>query len=716
MARTIQLIYQIMANWIVKTLPVLLALLVGAAAFADDRLDRLAEDYREWFEMEVVYIITDIEKDIFLDLATREERTSFIQAFWTRRDPNAATLENEFQREHYRRLEHAITVLGRDSPRPGWRTDRGRYYIILGEPVEIQNYDAYTELVATELWIYRGEPNDGLPPRYNLLFYKDNDIGEYELFDPVSDGPQAVLRAGYAGQNIQVNQNQGLGIIRDLSLDLARAILTVDLTENTGYDMFSGRNERDPLELQLRPAMNVQRVMADIEMSPTRRVDTRDLEGFKRFGHMVRADYSFKYFQSRSGYAVLYGPNNIPFLHFAFDIDPANFTFEVDERKTRHYTTLEVDFEARDLEGRAVAYNLNQPMLQMSTSQFEQASHYPLAYRDNYPLVPGDYKVSVVLKNRATKDYTATEFDLHVPAIEEGKPALSDIVLGYGGEDALIDTAVHRSFQIDAKEVYPSVGNTFAIGASVHAFIQVIGAEAGQEVRFQILGAEQEVISEERVEAHDGAVVKEVSLLGLDSGFYTMRAELLGPDGAVLASKLTPLTVSPRNEVPRPAFIYRHSFNTDERGFLDATIGSQLMAAGRVADAKAQYEKAVAADNPNLPMAKWRLAGIVLFDRDADRALELLTPLEESFPNEYEVIEGLAFAYYIKEDYARAKDYLERSAAIRAPDTTALNALGDCYERLGETEKAKGRYQRSLELKPDQQGVQARLAGLTGGE
>ena len=140
------------------------------------------------------------------------------------------------------------------------------------------------------------------------------------------------------------------------------------------------------------------------------------------------------------------------------------------------------------------------------------------------------------------------------------------------------------------------------------------------------------------------------------------------------------------------------------------------MGLGRVADAKAQYEKAVAADNPNLPMAKWRLAGIVLFDRDADRALELLTPLEESFPNEYEVIEGLAFAYYIKEDYVRAKGYLERSAAIRAPDTTALNALGDCYERLGETEKAKGRYQRSLELKPDQQGVQARLAGLTGGE
>jgi len=710
-ARLNPLIYKIMANWILKTLPILL---VAAAALADDRLDKVADDYREWFEMEVVYIITDIERDIFLGLETREERTRFIEAFWARRDPDPATLENEFQVEHYRRLEHALTVLNRDSPRPGWKTDRGRYYIILGEPAEIQAYVGYNEVVETELWIYRGDPDDGLPPRFNLMFYKDNDIGEFQLYNPFNDGPQAILRGGYVSQNFQVNQHQGLEVISRLSLDLARAVLTVDLTENTGFDIFSGRAQIDPLELNVRPSLGAQRTFADIEMSPTKRVDTRDLEGYKQFGHMVSADYSFKYFTSRSGYAVLYGPDNIPFIHFSFDIDPANFTFEVDERRTRHYTTLDVDFEARDLEGRIVAYNLNQPLLQMSAAQFKRASHYPLAYRDNFPLIPGDYKISIVLKNRATKDYTAAEFDLHVPAIEEGKPALSDIVLGYGGENDLTGPATHRAYQVGSVEVYPSVGNTFSVASNVRAFVQVIGGEPGQEVVFQILGAEQNVIEEERVAARDGAVVKQVSLLGLDSGFYTMRAQLVGSDGTVLASKLTPLTVSPRNEVPRPAFIYRHSFNTEVAGLLDMTIGSELMSSGRTQEARAQYEKAVAADNPNLPMAKWRLAGIVLFDRDADRALELLTPLEDSFPNEYEVVEGMAFAYYIKEDYARAKDYLERSAAIRAPDTTALNALGDCYERLGEINKAKGLYERSLELKPDQKGVQARLAGLPG--
>ena len=699
---------------IAKSLPVLL-ISIQALVWSDERADKLSDDYRTWLEQQVNLIITDIEKDIFLDLQTREERDRFIEAFWARRDPDPATLENEFQVEHYRRLDHANTILARDTSRPGYRTDRGRYYIMLGEPAEIQRYDGHNDVVSIELWIYRGDTALGLPPRFNLMFYKDNDIGEYELYHPYADGPQAILRSGTASQYYQVNQHLAIDVLEQVSVDLARASLTIDLTENTGYSMFAARNTIDPIELQVRPAMNTDRTLANIEMSPTRNVDTRDLEGYKRFGHRVTADYSFKFFPSRSVHAVLYGPENVPFLHFGLEIEPSHFTLESDEKGSRHYTTVDVDLEIRDLEGRPVAYNLNQPLLQMSASQFDRARSFPLAYRDNYPLIPGDYKVSIVLKNRATKDYTATEFDLHVPAVAKGKAALSDLVLGYGGEDALTEATTHRTFQIGSMEVYPSAQNTFTIGSTVHVFIQAIGVSSGQEIRFQILDSEQKLIEEEKIEAAEGANVQEMPLLGLDAGFYILRAQLVGSDGSVLTTSDAPFTVSPRNEVARPAFIYRHSFNTDVPGFLDMTLGNQLMASGRVEEAKASFEKAVAWNNPQLPMARWRLAGIVLYDRDAERAIDLLAPLEKDFPNEYEVIEGLGFAYYIKEKYDRAKDYLEHSSTIRLPDTTALNALGDCYERLGDVGKAKELYKRSLELKPDQTGVLARLAGLSGG-
>src|SRR3972149_2740280 len=83
------------------------------AARADDRVKKLSEAHRNWIERDVLYIITDREKDVFLSLATVEERDRFIEAFWRKRDPNPATPANEYKDEHYRRIDHANTFLGR---------------------------------------------------------------------------------------------------------------------------------------------------------------------------------------------------------------------------------------------------------------------------------------------------------------------------------------------------------------------------------------------------------------------------------------------------------------------------------------------------------------------------------------------------------------------------------------------------------------------------
>jgi GWxTD domain-containing protein len=106
------------------------ALLLALAA-------EMSEAHRKWIEEEVVYIAADREKEVFRDLQTVEERDRFIEAFWARRDPNPATPANEYREEHYRRIAYANEFLGRDTFRPGFRTDRGRYYILLGEPKTI---------------------------------------------------------------------------------------------------------------------------------------------------------------------------------------------------------------------------------------------------------------------------------------------------------------------------------------------------------------------------------------------------------------------------------------------------------------------------------------------------------------------------------------------------------------------------------------------------
>ncbi len=87
-------------------------------------------------------------------------------------------------------------------------------------------------------------------------------------------------------------------------------------------------------------------------------------------------------------------------------------------------------------------------------------------------------------------------------------------------------------------------------------------------------------------------------------------------------------------------------------------------------------------------------------------------PLEKDFPNQFEVLAGLGVVYYFRGDLARTVDYLERAIAVRPPNDGLLISLADSHERLGNSEKARQYFERSLELNPDHPGIRERLTGL----
>jgi GWxTD domain-containing protein len=96
----------------------------------------LSQTYKNWLNEDVVYIITPEEKSAFKQLSNDEERDQFIEQFWLRRDPTPDTPENEYREEHYRRIAYANENY--PSGIPGWKTDRGRIYIIWGAPDDIE--------------------------------------------------------------------------------------------------------------------------------------------------------------------------------------------------------------------------------------------------------------------------------------------------------------------------------------------------------------------------------------------------------------------------------------------------------------------------------------------------------------------------------------------------------------------------------------------------
>src|SRR5271169_2970784 len=98
----------------------------------------LSKPYKKWLDEDVIYIITDEERQAFRQLSNDEERDSFIEAFWQRRDPTPDTEENEYKEEHYQRIAYANEHFAAGIP--GWKSDRGRIYIMYGKADEVDSH------------------------------------------------------------------------------------------------------------------------------------------------------------------------------------------------------------------------------------------------------------------------------------------------------------------------------------------------------------------------------------------------------------------------------------------------------------------------------------------------------------------------------------------------------------------------------------------------
>src|SRR5271155_978903 len=98
----------------------------------------LSKTYKKWLNEDVVWIITDEERAAFKQLSNDEERDAFIEQFWLRRDPTPDTEENEYKEEHYRRIAYANEHFAAGIP--GWKSDRGRIYIMYGPADEIDSH------------------------------------------------------------------------------------------------------------------------------------------------------------------------------------------------------------------------------------------------------------------------------------------------------------------------------------------------------------------------------------------------------------------------------------------------------------------------------------------------------------------------------------------------------------------------------------------------
>lgn len=107
------------------------------------------------FSVEMLDFIMDKEAFNRIRKADRQKKLELFNEFWNPRDPTPATHKNELQAEYYRRVEVAMEEYTELS-RPGFKTDRGKIYILYGEPDSI-NRKFPDQNVVIEIWTYPGK-------------------------------------------------------------------------------------------------------------------------------------------------------------------------------------------------------------------------------------------------------------------------------------------------------------------------------------------------------------------------------------------------------------------------------------------------------------------------------------------------------------------------------------------------------------------------------
>jgi GWxTD domain-containing protein len=137
-------------------------LFLAIPAVADG--DVAVENLREWPKGPIRYLITRDEEKAFRRLGSDDARAAFVERFWSRRDPTPDTWVNEYRQQFWQRVADTNEKF-LDSAGPGWKTDRGKIYILYGPPDRIQE-DTDADVQGMESnssrglvrWIYESRP------------------------------------------------------------------------------------------------------------------------------------------------------------------------------------------------------------------------------------------------------------------------------------------------------------------------------------------------------------------------------------------------------------------------------------------------------------------------------------------------------------------------------------------------------------------------------
>ena len=417
-------------------------------------LESASRALRKWLDEDVSYVITNEERTAFKALKNDEEREQFIEQFWLRRDPTPDTVDNEFKEEHYARIAYANERFA--SGIPGWKTDRGRIYIIWGKPDEIESHPSggtynrpiedgggTTSTFPFEIWRYRYI--EGIGNEVLLEFVDPSMSGEYRMtIDP--NEKDALLHVPGAGLTFD---EQFFG--RD------KADRISGLTNPTNTSALGNTSRMNPFDrLQL---------YANIFKPPE--IKFKDLEAIVT----TKLSYNLLPFRFRTDFVRVTEDSVLTPITILLQ----NKDLAFQEQQGIHRAMIHVYGKVTGINGRVAPGGVFEDTISQDIPDalFKQGLDSASIHQKIIPLRPGLYKLDLVLKDINSGNVGTVSQRLQVPRFPDDKLQLSSLILADLVENLPPSQIGSGSFILGSNKVRPNVSDDFRHDRNLTLWFQV---------------------------------------------------------------------------------------------------------------------------------------------------------------------------------------------------------------------------------------------------
>ncbi len=453
-------------------------------AAAQMKREEKVDYYKKWLDEDVVYIITDEERAVFENLTTDDERESFIEQFWRRRDPDPDSAVNEFREEHYRRIAYANDSFSIGVP--GWKSDRGRVYIINGKPDSIEDHgqgEIYyrpgsegggnTTTYAWQLWYYRHL--DGIGDGIEVEFVDKTMTGHYSLARDEMDKDALLWVPGMG-----LTESERLGGVDDKGERIGTRTMANEATRRGG----------NPLKLFSRKDDLFDRLnrYAKLQAPPT--IKFKDLDAI--------VDINLYYDQ-------------LPFSvrHDLIRVTPTSYLVPVTFYFNTHEFTFKQSGSGNIQQATLNVYGRVENMTKQKVYSFDDVVHLTLGqqtqgglpnsvFQRNIPLEPGRYKLIAIVKDVNGGKIGTLERGIIIPGKTGTQIELSPIILADQVQPAKTEEFINDPFILSAVKVYPSAQNRFKRGKPLGFYFELYNVTADQQTLQPSLSVKLHILKDGR--------------------------------------------------------------------------------------------------------------------------------------------------------------------------------------------------------------------------